>query len=280
MTKNYSYKTGISSWAFTWNIGVAGYESPEKPMKLINLVESAAKLGAEVLQIADNIAYERSELKEAVAFAHSCGIEIELGTAGTELNRLEKHIRTASEEGIKLLRTLPHSGDDIPTSSVLAERLVKAGEICEIYGVTLAVENHDHYRAQSILDAVERVNSPFVGICYDPANNYGQGESYLECARLFAGRVLNVHYKDFAVRRMDHKMGFLIEGRPAGDGLIEPGKLAELFHPGLSWIIELWTPWQGNIEKTVLLEKEWAEKSIKYMKDLKNMRGVFKNGNK
>ena len=268
MTKIYDYKTGISSWAFAWNIGTAGYVKPETPMKLLNLAEYAAELNAEVLQIADNISYERNELKETAAFAKSCGIEIELGTRGTEINALKKYIYMAEEEGIKLLRTLPHSGNDIPSPGVLTERLVKAAEICETYDVKLAVENHDYYMAQSLFDAIERVKSPFVGICYDPANNYGQGEGYLECARLFAPKVFNVHYKDFSIRRIDSMMGFTIEGRPAGDGLIEIKKLAELFPPGLSWIIELWTPWQGNIEKTVLLEKEWAKKSMKYMKGI------------
>jgi len=270
LTKCYDFKVGISSWALTWNIGVAGYAEPENPMKLLDLVEYAAFLEAEVLQIADNISYGRDEFKEAVALSQNYGIEIELGIAGTEINRLEKYIRTASEEGITLLRTLPHSGDDIPSPGELTERLKKAAEICEKYNVKLAVENHDYYKAQDLFDAIEQADSPFVGICYDPVNNYGQGESYIECARLFAPKVINVHYKDFAIRRVDHKMGFIIDGRPAGEGLIEPEKLAELFPKGLSWIIELWTPWQGDIEKTVLLEKEWAKKSMKYLKNLKS----------
>jgi len=273
LTKNNgNCKAGLSSWAFTWNIGAAGYESPKTPMKLLNLAEYAARFEAEVLQIADNIAYDEAELKETVGFARSRNIEIELGTAGTEINMLEKYIRTASEYGIRLLRTLPHSGDDIPDAGALSERLIKAAELCKSYGVMLAVENHDHYGAKNLYEAVERADSPLVGICYDPVNNYGQGESWLECARLFAPKVLNVHYKDFAVRRADHRMGFFIEGRPAGDGLIDANKLAELFPRGLSWITELWTPWQGDIEKTALLEKEWAAKSIKY---IKNLRGVI-----
>ena len=274
MTKIYDYKAGISSWAFAWNIGVAGYEKPKTPMKLIDLAEYASQINAEVLQIADNITYERSELKEAAAFAKNCGIEIELGTRGTEINALEKYIHTAEEEGIKLLRTLPHSGNDIPSPDVLTERLLKAAEICEACNVILSVENHDYYKVKSLFDAIERVNSPFVGICYDPANNYGQGEGYLECAEIFATKVLNVHYKDFSIHRLNHMMGFTIEGKPAGDGLINTEKLVELFHPGLSWIIELWTPWQGDIEKTVSLEKEWAVKSMEY---LKNLKGAHKN---
>lgn len=273
--KNYIYKAGLSSWAFTWNIGVAGYEMPEKPMKLFNLVEYAAILKAEVLQIADNISYSRSELQEAAAFAQTCGVELELGTAGTDINTLEKYIRTASEERVKLVRTLPHSGSDIPSPDLLAERLKKAAEICKTYNIKLAVENHDYYKAQDLFDAVNRADSPYIGICYDPVNNYGQGESYIECANIFADKVMNVHYKDFAVKRADHKMGFLIEGRPSGEGIIEAEKLAELFNPGISWIVELWTPWQGGIEKTIELEKEWAKKSIEY---LKNIRGGFENG--
>ena len=263
------FKAGISSWAFTWHIGAAGYEMPEMPMKLAMLAECAVQLEAEVLQIADNIAYTRAELKKACAIARSHGTQIELGAKGTEINELEKYIHTAADEGIKILRTLPHSGADVPSADILTERLAKAAEICKSCGVSLAVENHDYYRAQELFDAVELVNSTFVGICYDPVNNYAQGESYLECARIFADKVLNVHYKDFSARRMAHMMGFFIEGRPAGDGLIKAEKLAELFSSGLSWIIELWTPWQGSIKKTVSLEKEWAVKSMKYLKELK-----------
>ena len=80
---------------------------------------------------------------------------------------------------------------------------------------------------------------------------------------------MNLHVKDFAIERPDHKMGFLVEGRPAGQGRLDVLWLLETLH-GMgrdpNAILELWTPWQNGIEATVALEDAWAVASVAYLR--------------
>ena len=73
------------------------------------------------------------------------------------------------------------------------------------------------------------------------------------------------------VTRSGTAMGFSIEGRPSGQGEISlPWALEQLgqFGTGHTTIIELWPPWQGGIEETVKLEKQWVAESVDYLKSL------------
>ena len=45
---------GISSYTYTWAIGVPGKE-PKNPMTIFQLIEKAAEFGINVVQVADNL---------------------------------------------------------------------------------------------------------------------------------------------------------------------------------------------------------------------------------
>jgi hypothetical protein len=82
---------------------------------------------------------------------------------------------------------------------------------------------------------------------------------------------MNLHIKDFTIRRVPHKMGIIIEGAPAGKGMLNiPGLLLRSSKNGLcqSAILELWTPPEPEIELTVVKEEKWAVESIGYLKSL------------
>src|SRR5262249_12778435 len=78
-----SVRLGISSWTDTWAIGVNGYPSPARPMRLADLLEKAAALKVNVVQIADNLPLHKldpEELRDIRDQAASFGIKIEIGT--------------------------------------------------------------------------------------------------------------------------------------------------------------------------------------------------------
>ena len=62
-------KLGLSSWTYSWNIGVPGYPQPTCPMTAMDLLKKAHELGAQVLQIADNLPLEALSLEELDALA-------------------------------------------------------------------------------------------------------------------------------------------------------------------------------------------------------------------
>jgi len=63
-------------------------------------------------------------------------------------------------------------------------------------------------------------------------------------------------------------MGFVIEGLPAGQGMLNiPSLIATIGKTGKckSAILEQWTPPAESIEATIQKENEWAEMSIQYL---------------
>jgi L-ribulose-5-phosphate 3-epimerase UlaE len=68
-------------------------------------------------------------------------------------------------------------------------------------------------------------------------------------------------------------MGFVIEGTPAGQGLLDLPRIIGRLHPYNrcnSGILELWTPPAENLRETIQLEEAWARASVSYMKQIIN----------
>jgi len=81
---------------------------------------------------------------------------------------------------------------------------------------------------------------------------------------------INLHLKDFTIFRASHKMGYTVEGRPAGKGDLDiPRLLEELSLCGqhLNAILELWPPPEASIHETVTKEHCWANESISYLRE-------------
>jgi sugar phosphate isomerase/epimerase len=80
---------------------------------------------------------------------------------------------------------------------------------------------------------------------------------------------MNVHIKDFTVRRTSNKIGFLVEGAPAGAGDLDlPGMVRRLraLPRSVSLILEQWPPFVRDISATVANEDEWARRSIECLR--------------
>jgi sugar phosphate isomerase/epimerase len=66
-------------------------------------------------------------------------------------------------------------------------------------------------------------------------------------------------------------MGFVIEGRPAGQGRLDvPWLLSRLRSTDrdVNAIVELWTPPEPTLADTLNKEKTWAAESVTYLRDL------------
>ena len=99
----------------------------------------------------------------------------------------------------------------------------------------------------------------------------GAGEGFETVSEILLPYTINLHVKDFIIRRVSHKMGFVIEGRPAGQGMLNIRKTIERLsemNRCKSAILELWTPPETKIEDTILKEDKWATESIAYLKTI------------
>jgi 3-oxoisoapionate decarboxylase len=267
-------RLGISSYTYVWSIGVPGFPQPRRPLTAEGLLAKATELGVGVVQFADNLPLDRlttPELDRLASQAAERGISLEVGTCGIGPAQLRSYLYLAVRLDSPIVRVVIDTATSHPTSDEvvmgLREILPEFGRA----GVCLAIENHDCFPALSLREIIERCGGRHIGICLDTANSFGCGEDLHTVLRALAPYVVNLHLKDFCVRRLAHQKGFVVEGCPAGQGLVDvPRLLADLrsHRRDPSVILELWPPPAATIEESIAKEENWARESIRYLRGL------------
>jgi sugar phosphate isomerase/epimerase len=160
-------------------------------------------------------------------------------------------------------------GEYRPTADFAAGVIRNALANLASAGTLLALENHDRLPASDFKMIIDEVDSGLAGICLDCVNSMGIGEGLETVLTNLAPYTVNLHVKDFIVKRVSHMMGFVVEGVPAGKGFLNlPHLLAVLAPYGRcqSAILEQWTPPEENLNDTMNKEEAWAKESILYLK--------------
>jgi len=271
---------GINSYTYMWSIGFKGVNPafpdraaiPAQPLTALGLLEKARRLGVRLVQSGPNLPLEAlpdAELEAFIQTAHDQGITLELGTRGLEANHLRRQVALAKRMGAALIRTLPEFGGQYASDArLIPPALRQALPLLEKEGIRLGIENGGIPAADLRL-ALEQVNSPCVGVVLDMVNSLAVPEGWKYVTELLAPHTMCLHYKDFTIRRLWHMMGFVCEGAPAGQGMLDAAwlfaALRESRHD-FNVILELWTPEQETLEATIALEQAWAEESIRYLR--------------
>jgi sugar phosphate isomerase/epimerase len=262
---------GISSYTFGWAVGVKGGQ-PARPMDEHALLDFAVHHGVRLLQIGDNLplhTFSVARLNQLGQAAHRLGIELEVGARRLVRDRALEYIRVARELNARLIRFVIADADFHPEP---AETIaVLRGLVSDLDGLTLGIENHDTLSAAQLRAIIDEVGSDRVGVCLDTANSLGAGEGIEAVAETLAPVTVNLHIKDFWIERIPSLMGFSVSGRPAGQGMLNLGSvLAQLDRAGRcqSAILELWTPEETDVERTIQKEARWAKESLEYLKPL------------
>ena len=264
-------KLGIGTYAYMWSIGFPGAE-PEAPMKPADLLATARRLGVGVVQIGPNLPLDKlsePELDCVIRQAREWNIELEIGTRSLEKDHLRRQVAIAKRAGATLLRTIPElEGGCVPTAAQMAERLHAIVPELADSGVRLALEN-GKIPAEDLRAVLDDLASPWVGVTLDTVNSLAVPEGWKHVAATLAPHTMCLHVKDFVARRAWHMMGFVVEGRPAGQGQLDiPWLLQTLAAAQVSpnAILELWPPEQEALEATIALEQAWAEESVHYLR--------------
>jgi sugar phosphate isomerase/epimerase len=266
-------RLGISSYTFSWAVGVPGRE-PASPVGPMELLDKAVQLGVRVVQVIDNLPLLGRPKGELLRFrqrADELGIQLEIGTSGISPEHLAEYLSLAQLLGSRIVRVLTDTAEHKPTVEEVEALLRQSLPAYEKAGVCIAVENHDRLPTKVLAGILERIRSPFLGICLDTVNSFGALEGPEVVVENLAPWVVNLHVKDFWIRRANYQMGFVIEGRPAGQGRLDvPWLLKRLKEAGRdpNAILELWTPEQDSLEATIAKEDAWARESIEYLRTL------------
>ncbi|HEC42650.1 MAG TPA: hypothetical protein ENI20_07470 [Bacteroides sp.] len=274
MADNQNPKLGISSWTYPWAVGVSKGPRLKRRMDVLEILENARSLGIGLVQYSDNLPLENlpwETLVKLKRLSSEYNIKSEVGTRCVEPKHLLKFLEIAIFLKSPILRTLPcHHGKYLPVSEV-EKNLREVLPEFEKEGVVIVLENQESYKAAELAAMMEAIDHPNLRICLDLANALGAMEGPEYVMSKLGPWCGNFHVKDVSVIRTQTHMEFLVEGRSAGNGNI-PIKWAldQLKEFGVSHttIIELWPPWQGDIESTVKLEETWVAESVEFMRRL------------
>jgi len=266
-----SLRLGIGSYTYPWAIGVPGHPPP-RPLSALELLERAHSLGVGVVQYCDNLPLHRlpdSYRVELKSVAARLGIAIEVGTRGVEGDLLLHYLDLALQMGSPIVRTVTDTADQQPGDDKLIAALRDVAPAYDRAGVALAIENHGRHSSPRLINILERVGSPAVGVCLDTANSLGALERPEATVAALAPWTANLHLKDFTIRRLSHMFGYEITGCPAGAGLLDiPTILERVSTTGrdLSAIVELWPPPAERLSDTIAREETWAMESVTYLR--------------
>lgn len=263
-------RLGIGSYTYPWAVGVPG-SRPDTPMGVLDLLHRAVELGVEVVQICDNLPMSAAMVEQVANRAGELGLVIELGTRGIDPNHLQQQRAFAQRLGSPFLRVVMDTSEHHPSPDEVVNTLVPLMPQFHAAGVSLAIENHDRFPARVLRSILDQIGSAHVGICLDTANSLGCLEDINTVLDALADRVLNIHVKDVVARRVESNLGFVIEGKPAGQGQVDIPSLLARFRgrsPTPSITLEQWVPPCDDLNQTIAREAEWARLGVNYLKGL------------
>jgi len=259
---------GLGTYAYFWQ---HSDRAPE-PLSLIGAFEDTRAQGVDLFQICDYAPLERmsaDELRDAAAAARDLGLTIELGTKGIVPAHLSRFLELAAIFDARLVRSMLYGPDSRPALDEAETWLRDSIRSYEAAGVTLALETYEQVPTAHLVGVIERVGSPNLGICLDPANVVAQLENPKTCVEQTAALTKNIHVKDFAFARQPGWVGFTYSGAAMGTGLHDYAQLLAAAKPrerGINEIVEHWLPWQDDAETTIRTEREWTRTALEYLR--------------
>lgn len=259
---------GISTYAYFWHL------SPERaaPWSLTDVIRTTGEFGADIVQICDYApidTMDAAQLRAIRSAADEAGLRIELGTRGTDPAHLSRYLDLADALDARIVRTMLTSPSSGPPLSEVRRELANLTQRLERANVRLAIETYEQVPTLVAVELVDAIDSPFVGICSDPANTVAILEHPTDVIDLVAPRVVNMHVKDFGFHRNAGSNGFTLTGVPLGEGLLPYDYMVEAIQPGaqgISQIIEHWLPWQGSEAATLATELKWTRHSLDFLR--------------
>lgn len=253
---------GIGSYTFTWAVGVEGF-MPNHPFSVEQLLHKACQLGVKRVQFCDNLPLLNAHFQTDV--------EIEVGTRGLTATHLLNYLEVCQRFHSPFLRVVIDDAGYHPSEQEVIAVIKSVIEDFKQANVILAIENHDRFTVASLVRIIQQTDPQWVGICLDTANSLGAGEGIEEVVKGLAPYTVNLHVKDFIIKRAWHNMGFVVEGCPAGQGMLNVPWVLEQLRPYqrcISATLEIWSNPETTIEATIEKEANWANESISYLKTL------------
>jgi sugar phosphate isomerase/epimerase len=222
-------KLGLDSYSYHYAAGLWEYLPRENaPMSALHFLRKAAELGLEGVHLCDPRHLESLEYGYITGLreqAEALGLYLELGTDSTNPDHLQNLVRAAHVLGSPLVRT--SLGKPRPRGTQAMRELLAATAadiaqvlpVCERYGIHLLIENHRELTARDLVQLLEMVGTPWVGVCFDTADPLALLEDPQEAAETLGQAIKSVHLKDYQVAATSE--GFALVGCALGEGVVD-----------------------------------------------------------
>lgn len=262
---------GISSFTYGWAFSVNGVS---KPLDEQDLIAQTIDFELKCLQIGDNVPLhtfspERlSALRDAI---NNNNIRLEVGARGLTEEHLHRYLDIAASLQSPLLRFVIDENKYEPELKTITPILKNILPHLKKHNITLGIENHDRFKAVELRNMMDAISDHNIGICLDTVNSIGAGEGLEWVTDVLAPYTVNLHIKDFSIRRFSHNMGFTVAGAPAGKGMLDLSSVMEKLSKHKrcqSAVLEQWVIPEKELIETIQKEKQWAIEGIKYLKQL------------
>jgi sugar phosphate isomerase/epimerase len=262
---------GIGSYTFPW--AIEAEDSIEGRFCYAKkLLEYAAENNIRFVQFGDNLPlheWSSEQLNEFKTISDRLSIQIQAGTRKLLVEHIRLYISIASRFGSPFLRVVIDDKDFHPSPQEVIRQIKMLLPDLQNSNVILGIENHDRFSAITLEEIILATDAQLVGICLDTANSLGAGEGIESVMKILAPYTINLHVKDFIIQRVEHKMGFIVEGAAAGEGMLDIPSLISVLqkHQRCETItLELWSNREKDLKTTVMEENRKVERSIHYLK--------------
>lgn len=200
-----------------------------------------------------------ADLERVWAWGHPHGLRS--GADAAAVDDLIAHIGVARAIGASVMRICCGGRRTRPASwpehrDALLPLLRRALGPAEQHGVVLAIENHIDFLADELVELLGLIDSPWLGVCLDTANNLRMLEDPQEAARKLAPFARATHVKDVTARGGDPREFAFWPSVPLGRGVIDLpaifGFLREAGYDGLLALeIDYLHPHYGDDEAAI-----------------------------
>ncbi|MDC0934969.1 sugar phosphate isomerase/epimerase [Pirellulales bacterium] len=242
-------KVGIDSYCYHRFFGEVYPEqqTPPKAMTLEDFIDRAAELGVDGVSLEscfipqkDDSGYlasvrERLDgygFDRVYAWGHPDGLEG--GKNTEEFSEMIRSFGHAEQIGAKVMRVVGSSlmfrfedhQEQIARLASMFREAIKVAEDCDI---KMAIENHIDFTGNEILQLLERVDSPYLGLNFDTGNFARLLDDPIKAMEKLAPYTLATHIKDLKVNpQASVDDWYFFSTAPVGDGFIDNLKLAQL----------------------------------------------------
>lgn len=259
-------EVGLNPYGLTYALGLQGAGTPRANLEgggLEGFIAIAEELGARTLEIFEPWLAVLSAEELATLRRRLANLGMTPVVSGG-LTNVERAIRTAELLGAGVIRiglTPVLCGDRHVLGEEwqkmvanVREALGNAALLAAAADVTLAIENHQDFGSQELVEFCEEAG-PNVGICFDTGNAFPVAEAPLDFARRAAARIRHVHLKDYRAQWTDE--GYRLVRCAIGDGAVPFGGIVEILaehHKTLTAVLE---PGALEARHVRLFKPEW-----------------------